>query len=152
MAKPKSSDKITYSDEDLKGIMLNDLFSGSNFRVTFKSDMETCMRCWEILRVDKAFYKQYSEIIAMKLTGIEEDTITGRHMENVHTKVDQLGNEDLAPGYLKMAELQNKRLQWILEKRNEKYSSKDISSALVEGAQVLVMIPKREDDTSEDSK
>jgi hypothetical protein len=152
MAKPKTTDKKTYTDDELKEIMLNSLFSGSNFRKVFGTDLENCMRCWELLRTDKKFYKQYGEVINMKLSGMEEEVITGSVFDNLPTKVDKLGNLDLAPGFLKQAEIQLNRAKWLLEKRNENYSSKDIASAMAEGAQVLVMIPKREDDTSEGEK
>lgn len=135
-----------YSDDDLKEAMLYDLFTNSNFRVRFKNDLHTCMRCWEILRTDKEFYKQYCDVISMKLNGMEEDLITGKDLEHIPLKVDALGNQDIASGYLKLAEIKTNRLKWILEKRNEKYSAKHNDTAVVEGAKVLVMIPKREDD------
>lgn len=137
-----------YSDDDLKEAMLYDLFTNSNFRVRFKNDLRTCMRCWDILRLDKEFYKQYCEVITMKLSGMEEDLITGKDLEQIPIKVDALGNQDIASGYLKLAEIKTNRLKWILEKRNEKYSAKHADTSVVEGAKVLVMIPKREDDTS----
>ena len=150
MTKSIITDNKVYTDDELKGIMLKDLFSNSSFRVTFKDDMGTCMRCWDIVRSDKEFYKEYTEILNMKLTGMEEDLLTGKVFEKIPTKVDQLGNEDLAPGYLKLAEIQSKRLQWIMEKRNEKYTGKELNSIVGDGAKILVMIPKREDDSSEE--
>jgi hypothetical protein len=111
MAKPKKS--IFYTDEDLKDIMLQSLFADSNFRNSFKDDMESCMRCWDILQNDKEFYKKYKEVINMKISGMEEEVITGRVFNNVPTKADRSGSLDIAPGYLKLAELQNARFKWI---------------------------------------
>lgn len=142
------AEAATYTDDDLKQAMLNDLFINSNFRARFKDDLVTCMRCWEILRTDKDFYHLYSDVIQMKLTGMEEELIVGKDLENLHLKVDALGNQDVAPGYLRLAEIRTNRLKWILEKRNEKYSSKITEGSAVDGAKVVVVIPKREDDTS----
>lgn len=143
---------VVYDDNELKAIMLNDLFLDSNFRDTFRHDLTTCMRCWEILRTDKDFYHDYSRVIEMKLSGIEEDLLTGKYFNKIPTKVDQLGNEDIAPGYLKLAEIKSNRLKWILEKRNDKYNNKELNGTVSDGAKVVVIIPKREDDVAESTE
>ena len=74
MAKPKQT-KTAYSDEDLKQIMLQSLFADSNFRITFKDDLESCMRCWDILQNDKDFLAKYKEVINMKISGMEEEVM-----------------------------------------------------------------------------
>ena len=113
--------KKTYSDEELKQKMLEDIFRGTSFRDTFKDDFETCMRCWDFLRKDKEFKKRYNEILEMRLSGMEEDIISGKILENIPRKVDKQGNVDLAPGYLRQAEAQIERYKWLLFKRNAKY-------------------------------
>lgn len=127
-AKNKDSVKTSYTDEDLKDIMLKSLFADSNFRISFKDDMESCMRCWDILQNDKEFYKKYKDVIAMKISGMEEEVITGRIFNTVPTKADRNGSFDIAPGFLKLAELQNARFKWILEKRDERYREKQAST------------------------
>ena len=81
--------KKTYSDEELKQKMLEDIFRGTSFRDTFKDDFETCMRCWDFLRKDKEFKKRYNEILEMRLSGMEEDIISGKILENIPRKVDR---------------------------------------------------------------
>ena len=117
--------KKTYSDEELKQKMLEDIFRGTSFRDTFKDDFETCMRCWDFLRKDKEFKKRYNEILEMRLSGMEEDIISGKILENIPRKVDRQGNVDLAPGYLRQAEAQIERYKWLLFKRNAKYQKPD---------------------------
>lgn len=127
MAKAKPVAKTSYTDEDLKQIMLQSLFADSNFRITFKDDIESCMRCWDILQNDTDFLKKYKDVISMKISGMEEEVITGRIFNTVPTKADRNGSLDIAPGYLKLAELQNARFKWILEKRDERYREKQAS-------------------------
>ena len=117
--------KKTYSDEELKQKMLEDIFRGTSFRDTFKDDFETCMRCWDFLRKDKEFKKRYNEILEMRLSGMEEDIISGKILENIPRKVDRQGNVDLAPGYLRQAEAQIERYKWLLFKRNSKYQKQE---------------------------
>lgn len=117
--------KKTYSDEELKQKMLEDIFRGTSFRDTFKDDFETCMRCWDFLRKDKEFKKRYNEILEMRLSGMEEDIISGKILENIPRKVDKQGNVDLAPGYLRQAEAQIERYKWLLFKRNAKYQKQE---------------------------
>ena len=117
--------KKTYSDEELKQKMLEDIFRGTSFRDTFKDDFETCMRCWDFLRKDKEFKKRYNEILEMRLSGMEEDIISGKILENIPRKVDRQGNVDLAPGYLRQAEAQIERYKWLLFKRNAKYQKQE---------------------------
>ena len=117
--------KKTYSDEELKQKMLEDIFRGTSFRDTFKDDFETCMRCWDFLRKDKEFKKRYNEILEMRLSGMEEDIISGKILENIPRKVDRHGNVDLAPGYLRQAEAQIERYKWLLFKRNAKYQKQE---------------------------
>ena len=117
--------KKTYSDDELKQKMLEDIFRGTSFRDTFKDDFETCMRCWDFLRKDKEFKKRYNEILEMRLSGMEEDIISGKILENIPRKVDRQGNVDLAPGYLRQAEAQIERYKWLLFKRNSKYQKQE---------------------------
>lgn len=117
--------KKTYSDEELKQKMLEDIFRGTSFRDTFKDDFETCMRCWDFLRKDKDFKRRYNEILEMRLSGMEEDIISGKILENIPRKVDRQGNVDLAPGYLRQAEAQIERYKWLLFKRNAKYQKQE---------------------------
>lgn len=117
--------KKTYSDEELKQKMLEDIFRGTSFRDTFKDDFETCMRCWDFLRKDKEFKRRYNEILEMRLSGMEEDIISGKILENIPRKVDRQGNVDLAPGYLRQAEAQIERYKWLLFKRNAKYQKQE---------------------------
>lgn len=117
--------KKTYSDEELKQKMLEDIFRGTSFRDTFKDDFETCMRCWDFLRKDKDFKRRYNEILEMRLSGMEEDIISGKILENIPRKVDRQGNIDLAPGYLRQAEAQIERYKWLLFKRNAKYQKQE---------------------------
>ena len=107
--------------------MLQSLFADSNFRITFKDDLESCMRCWDILQNDKHFLARYKDAINMKISGMEEEVITGRIFNTVPVKSDKYGNMDIAPGYLRLAELQNARFKWILEKREERYREKQAS-------------------------
>ena len=127
MAKTKPA-KPTYTDEDLKQIMLQSLFADSNFRITFKDDLDSCMRCWGILQNDKDFLAKYKDVINMKISGMEEEVITGRIFNTIPTKADRNGSMDIAPGYLKLAELQNARFKWILEKRDERYREKQAAT------------------------
>ena len=117
--------KKTYSDEELKQKMLEDIFHGTSFRDTFKDDLDSCMRCWDFLRKDKEFKKRYNEILEMRLSGMEEDIISGKILENIPRKVDRQGNVDLAPGYLRQAEAQIERYKWLLFKRNAKYQKQE---------------------------
>ena len=121
MAKKKQQ----YTDDELKDKMLQDIFRGTSFRDTFKDDFETCMRCWDFLRKDKEFKKRYNEILEMRLSGMEEDIISGKILENIPRKVDRQGNVDLAPGYLRQAEAQIERYKWLLFKRNAKYQKQE---------------------------
>ena len=145
MAKKKQADndsaEVQYTDEQLKAKMLEDVFHGTSFRETFKNDYTNCMRCWGFLRTDKAFKKEYAEILEMRLSGVEEDIITGRILDNLPTKVDRDGNEDLAPGYLKRAEAQIERYKWLLFKRNSKYQKQE-STGDGEKLKVLVLPEK----------
>lgn len=127
MAKAKQT-KTSYSDEDLKQIMLQSLFADSNFRITFKDDLDSCMRCWDILQNDKDFLAKYKDVINMKISGMEEEVITGRIFNAVPTKADRNGAFDIAPGFLRLAELQNARFKWILEKRDERYREKQANT------------------------
>lgn len=58
-----------------------------------------------------------------RLDLMEEDLMLGKVWDEVtkKTKVDQLGNEDIATGYLRLAEKREATMKWFLEKRNKKY-------------------------------
>lgn len=149
MAKPKQT-KTSYSDEDLKQIMLQSLFADSNFRITFKDDLDSCMRCWDILQNDKDFLKKYKDVINMKISGMEEEVITGRIFNTVPTKADRNGSLDIAPGFLRLAELQNARFKWILEKRDERYREKTkLQDAVASGAKITIEMPAKDTQSHE---
>jgi len=149
MAKPKPT-KTSYTDEDLKQIMLKSLFADSNFRITFKDDLDSCMRCWDILQNDKDFLARYKDVINMKISGMEEEVITGRIFNTVPTKADRNGAMDIATGYLKLAELQNARFKWILEKRDERYREKTkLQDAVASGAKITIEMPAKDTQSNE---
>lgn len=82
----------------------------------------------------------------MKISGMEEEVITGRIFNTIPTKADRNGSMDIAPGYLKLAELQNARFKWILEKRDERYKEKTkLQDAVASGAKITIEMPAKDD-------
>lgn len=112
------------SDKALKKEMLDLLFQNKSFRIVYKDDRDTCMRCWNLLQSDKDFRNEYNDILKMRIYAREEEVITGSLFSGLPLKVDNLGNADIAPGYLRQAEILTKQAQWLLERRVAAYSPK----------------------------
>jgi hypothetical protein len=86
----------------------------------------------------------------MKISGMEEEVNTGRIFNTVPTKADRNGSMDIAPGYLKLAELQNARFKWILEKRDERYREKTkLQDAVASGAKITIEMPAKDTQSHE---
>lgn len=126
------------SDKVFKEVMLNALFNGSSFREVYKDDRTSCIRCWDILQNDEKFRKEYNKVLDMQIAGKEEELASGALFKDLPTCVDKLGNIDLAPNYVRVAELKAKQAYWLLEKRVSEYSKKiDVNAS---GSPLGVMI------------
>lgn len=144
-----------YSDDELKNFVINCMMTGSNYRKAFKSDYLTLLRVVNLLSTDPVFAKAYRDLLEHRLQHMEEDLLNGTYLEDIPRKFDKLGNEDLAPGYLKLAEMQIRNAQWMLERRNKKYQARmqqDITSN-GEALNAIVLPAKQpKDDSVEVSK
>lgn len=69
-------------------------FNNSNFRVRFKNDLHTCMRCWGRFSVlTRSFTSSIVDVSYYEVNVMEEDLITGKDLEQIPLKVDALGNQ-----------------------------------------------------------
>ncbi len=139
-----------YTDDELKNFVINCMMTGSNYRKAFKSDYLTLLRVVNLLSTDPVFAKAYRDLLEHRLQHMEEDLLNGTYLEDIPQKFDKLGNADLAPGYLKLAEMQIKNAQWMLERRNKKYQPKaNLADALEAGAKIIIEMPPMEDTQKE---
>lgn len=118
MSKPKK-----YKDKDLREIILLAVYEGTTFHKKHSGDFNLINQCYQFLARDANMRKEYDAALEMYDRFAEDSVLTGSILDDIPTRVDKLGNVDLAPGYLKRAELNLNRLRWILEKRNKKYKS-----------------------------
>lgn len=146
----KLSDAKKMTDDELKDLMIQCLVMGTTYSRKFQDSPELKVRCWELLSSDKEFEKKYQEMLHMHLKVAEEKLLTGEFLDNIPQTVDKLGNVDLARGHLRKAELEMKRLQWLLERRDSRY--KPNALPLVDdgsgGLRIVVQMPEKETDDS----
>lgn len=127
----KISDAKAMTDDELKDLMLQCLVMGTTYSIKFRDAPSMKVRCWFLLASEPEFKKKYEEMLMMHISVAEERLLTGEFLENLPQTVDKLGNVDIARGALRKAELDMKRMQWVLERRDKKYQSKiqqDITS------------------------
>lgn len=139
-----------YTDEELKNFVINCMMTGSNYRKAFKSDYLTLLRVVNLLSTDPVFAKAYRDLLEHRLQHMEEDLLNGTYLEDIPQKFDKLGNADLSPGYLKLAEMQIKTAQWMLERRNKKYQPKgNLADAVEAGAKIIIEMPSKDNDETD---
>jgi hypothetical protein len=135
------------SDEDLKAYILESVCEGKTYRKQFRKDYKTLIRIIDLFNKDIEFNKTYKSLLDMRISEVEECVLNGTFLEDIPTVVDKLGNIDLAPGYLRLAEMQHKRAHWILERRNAAYMNKTQQDITSEGKQLgCVIIPSKAED------
>lgn len=138
--KPPKIDVSKMTDDELKAYMITLLVNGTNFRADLKKDNKAIIRCYQLLAKDANFAKEYRGIMYYKIDEIEEDVLNGIELDNIPTKFDRYGNEDLSSGYLKRAELALKNKQWILERRHALYKAKSQQDITSDGQQLNALI------------
>jgi hypothetical protein len=135
-----------YSKEELKDLILSLPLERKTFRQFFKDDIQNIMACYAILEEDPIFYALYKSMFRRRLAEIEEDILLNADAESVPTMVDRNGNEDLAPGHLRKAEMLTKTKMWVLERRNKDYQSKSQQDITTDGKQLgCVIIPSKDE-------
>jgi hypothetical protein len=139
------------TDEQLSVWMLQCLINRTTFRKELSDNIQAIIRCYKILTSNLEFSKQYKDLMYYRIDEIEEDVLTGDDLDldMIPKKYDKYGNADLAPGYLRRAELAMKNKQWILERRNKLYQAKSQQDITTDGQALNAVIlpgkaPKQE--------
>jgi hypothetical protein len=153
--KPSNKQIESYSDEELKQYILDSVTLGSNYRKQFRSNYTLLLRVMGLFSADGDFTRAYEKILATRIEDMEEALLNGTYFEDIPQRVDKLGNVDLAPGYLKMAELKAKAAQWALERRNKKYRTQ-VQQDITSNGEALnaIVLPAKQpkDDSVDESK
>lgn len=135
-----------YTDLELRGLMFSLVPENKTFRQFFKHDIPNLVRCYAILEADPILYAAYKSMFKRRVAEIEEDVLLNVDAENVPSIVDRNGNEDLAPGHLRKAEMLTKTKMWVLERRNKEYQAKSQQDITTDGKQLgCVIIPSKDE-------